>query len=133
MRLLFDTNALLWLLGGDDRLGAAARGAVQSADALVVSVAAGIGLRDTQTGFRWYSRRLLEQIGIPGSRFEAESAVLVLAARRGMRVVSTPVQLGYADGVCTSHFRSVVDSWRIARAVYSARYGALSRQVGQRT
>ena len=39
MRLLFDTNALLWLLGGDDRLGAAARGAVQSADALVVSVA----------------------------------------------------------------------------------------------
>lgn len=38
MRLLIDTNALLWLLDGDDRLGASARVSVESADALVVSV-----------------------------------------------------------------------------------------------
>ncbi len=39
MRLLLDTNALLWLLDGDERLGRSAREAVQSADTLVVSVA----------------------------------------------------------------------------------------------
>ncbi len=39
MRLLLDTNALLWLLDGDERLGPAARTSAESADALVVSVA----------------------------------------------------------------------------------------------
>lgn len=38
MRLLIDTNALLWLLDGDDRLGRRAREAVESAVALVVSI-----------------------------------------------------------------------------------------------
>lgn len=38
MRLLIDTNALLWLLDGDDRLGPAARDAVESADVIAVSV-----------------------------------------------------------------------------------------------
>lgn len=39
MRLLLDTNTLLWLLDGDDRLGVSARDSVQTADTLVVSVA----------------------------------------------------------------------------------------------
>lgn len=38
MRLLIDTNALLWLLDGDDRLGPIARSAVQSAEVLAISV-----------------------------------------------------------------------------------------------
>lgn len=39
MRLLLDTNALLWLLGGDDRLGHRARASVAAAATLAVSVA----------------------------------------------------------------------------------------------
>lgn len=39
MQILLDTNALLWLLGGDERLGPAGRDAVQQAERLVVSVA----------------------------------------------------------------------------------------------
>lgn len=39
MRLLLDTNALLWLLGGEDRLGASARESVEQAETLTVSVA----------------------------------------------------------------------------------------------
>jgi PIN domain nuclease of toxin-antitoxin system len=39
MRLLLDTNALLWLLDGDPRLGASAQVTVQQADPLAVSVA----------------------------------------------------------------------------------------------
>ncbi|MGL5819934.1 MAG: type II toxin-antitoxin system VapC family toxin [Phycicoccus sp.] len=37
--LLLDTNALLWLLDGDERLGPSARHTVDGADGLVVSVA----------------------------------------------------------------------------------------------
>lgn len=38
-RLLLDTNALLWLLAGDDRLGRSARRTVETAADLWVSVA----------------------------------------------------------------------------------------------
>ncbi|MEM8930995.1 MAG: glycosyltransferase family 2 protein, partial [Acidobacteriota bacterium] len=87
-----------------------------------ISFAAGRPLVDIQTGFRFYSRRLVDAVGLPESRFEAESAVVVRAARRGFRIATVPVELGFADGRTTSHFRPVVDSLRIAGAVVRARF-----------
>jgi glycosyltransferase involved in cell wall biosynthesis len=86
-----------------------------------ISWAAGQPLRDVQTGFRLYRRRLLEATGFPEARFDAESAVVVRAARRGFAIVTVPVRLGFADGRTTSHFRPLVDSVRIARSVVRAR------------
>ncbi len=90
-----------------------------------ISLAAGTRLGDVQSGFRLYTRRLVEAAGFPESRFDAESAVVVRAARRGLRIVSVPVRLGFADGRLTSHYRPLVDSLRIARAVTRARLEAL--------
>jgi glycosyltransferase involved in cell wall biosynthesis len=87
-----------------------------------ISFAAGQRLPDVQTGFRYYSRRLLEAVELRESRFEAESAVVVRAARRGFRVVTVPVHLGFADGRTTSHYRPLIDSLRIAGAVTRARF-----------
>jgi glycosyltransferase involved in cell wall biosynthesis len=87
----------------------------------VISFAAGQYLSDIQTGFRLYSKRLIDAVGFPEARFEAESAVVVRAARRGFTVVTVPVRLGFADGRMTSHFRPLVDSFRIAGAVTRAR------------
>lgn len=87
-----------------------------------ISLVAGQSLGDVQTGFRWYSKRLIEAVGFPEPRFEAESAVVVRAVRRGFRLVTVPVELGFADGRLTSHFRPVIDSLRIARAVTRARF-----------
>jgi glycosyltransferase involved in cell wall biosynthesis len=86
-----------------------------------ISFAAGQRLADIQTGFRYYSRRLVEGVGFPEARFEAESAVVVRAARRGFKVVTVPVHLAYADGRTTSHYRPLLDSLRIAGAVTRAR------------
>jgi glycosyltransferase involved in cell wall biosynthesis len=86
-----------------------------------ISFAAGQRLTDVQTGFRYYSRRLIEEVGFPEARFEAESAVVVRAARRGFTVITAPVRLGFADGRTTSHYRPLVDSLRIAGAVTRAR------------
>lgn len=86
-----------------------------------ISVAAGARFTDIQTGFRYYSRRLHEQIGFPPGRFESESAVVVRAARSGLTVKAVPVRLGFADGRCTSHYRPFADSMRIAAAVIRAR------------
>ena len=69
-----------------------------------------------QTGFRLYTRELIERTGFPESGFEAESAVVVRAVRLGLRVTTTPVRLGKADGRSTSHYRPVLDSLRIASA-----------------
>lgn len=88
-----------------------------------ISLAAGQRLSDIQTGFRFYSRRLIEAVGFPEARFEAESAVVVRAARAGFTVISVPVRLGFADGRTTSHFRPLIDSLRIAGAVARARLG----------
>jgi glycosyltransferase involved in cell wall biosynthesis len=90
-----------------------------------ISFAAGQYLADIQTGFRFYSRRLIETVGFPEARFEAESAVVVRAARRGFQVVTVPVHLGFADGRTTSHYRPLKDSLRIAGAVARARLEVL--------
>lgn len=86
-----------------------------------ISILAGEPLDDIQTGFRLYRRRLVEGTGFPEARFEAESAVIVRAVRRGFRIHAVPVELGFADGRTTSHFRPLVDSFRIALAVLRAR------------
>ena len=87
-----------------------------------ISILAGKPLDDIQTGFRLYRRRLVEGTGFPEPRFEAESAVIVRAIRRGFRVAAVPVELGFADGRLTSHYRPLVDSFRIGLAVVRARF-----------
>jgi glycosyltransferase involved in cell wall biosynthesis len=112
------------VLGTRDHLFAEmgrARRASNRASSWAISVLAGRRLGDIQTGFRLYTRRLIEATGFPENRFEAESAVVVRAARRGLRIKAVPIRLGYADGRTTSHYRPVVDSLRIARAVVRAR------------
>lgn len=86
-----------------------------------ISRMAGVDLPDVQTGFRLYTRRLIEAVGFPEPRFEAESAVVVRAARAGFRIALTPVRQGFVDGRTTSHYRPIVDSLRIAAAVTLAR------------
>jgi glycosyltransferase involved in cell wall biosynthesis len=87
----------------------------------LIAAVAGLALSDVQSGFRVYARELIDAVGFPEPRFEAESAVIVRAARRGFSIVATPVRLGFADGRTTSHYRPVVDSVRIAIAVARAR------------
>jgi len=116
------------VIGSRDHLFASmspVRRASNRISSLLISVLAGQRLRDVQSGFRLYYRRLVSALGFPESGFEAESAVVVRAARAGFRVVTTPVRLGFADGRSTSHYRPVIDSLRIAAAVLRARQGGM--------
>jgi glycosyltransferase involved in cell wall biosynthesis len=87
----------------------------------LISAAAGHAIADVQSGFRLYSRHLYDAVGLPEPRFEAESAVLVRAARLGFTVTTVPIELGFVDGRSTSHYRPVMDSLRIFGAVARAR------------
>lgn len=88
---------------------------------VAISAVAGVQLRDIQTGFRLYTRGLVDACGFPEPRFEAESAVIIRAARRGLRIEIVPVRMDVVDGRATSHYRPLVDSLRIAVAVAKAR------------
>jgi glycosyltransferase involved in cell wall biosynthesis len=88
----------------------------------IISTVAGQPMSDIQTGFRIYRRSLIERVGFPEPRFAAESAVIVRALRSGFRVVGVPIHLARVDGRSSSHYRPLVDSWRIARAVTRARF-----------
>jgi glycosyltransferase involved in cell wall biosynthesis len=98
------------------------RRASNATSSWVISHVAGADLPDCQTGYRLYARRLIESIGFPEPRFEAESAVLVRAVRAGFRVAGVPIRLDEPDGRATSHYRPIVDSLRIAGAVARARF-----------
>jgi glycosyltransferase involved in cell wall biosynthesis len=95
-----------------------------------ISFAAGVRFDDVQTGFRLYGSSLLRQVPIRGDRFDAESSIVVAAARAGFRLADVPIDLARADGRSTSHYRPLVDSLRIARAVVRARLSALRLTPG---
>jgi glycosyltransferase involved in cell wall biosynthesis len=117
------------VLGTRDHLYAAmgrVRRASNGTSSWLISHVAGASLPDCQTGYRLYTRRLIAAIGFPEPRFEAESAVIVRAVRKGFKVVGVPIRLDKADGRATSHYRPIVDSFRIAGAVTRARFEPVS-------
>lgn len=87
-----------------------------------ISFAAGQTFDDVQTGFRAYRRVVLERVGFRENRFQAESAIVVRCARLGLRIRCVPVEMARMDGRSTSHYRPLLDSLRIARAVTAARF-----------
>jgi glycosyltransferase involved in cell wall biosynthesis len=91
--------------------------------AATISFAAGTRVTDPQSGFRLYTANLLKEIPTVGERFDAESEIIVRAARLGMRIEEVPIELGFVDGLATSHYRAVTDTLRIAWRVTLTRFG----------
>ena len=73
----------------------------------------GVKLPDTQTGFRLYPLNALPSLSIMGARYEAELALLVFAAWKGLDLVPVPVQVAYPENR-VSHFRPGADFLRIS-------------------
>lgn len=86
-----------------------------------IARASGAGVTDSQSGFRFYSAKLLRAIALRSDGFDLESEVIVRAGRGGFRVMTTPIDLGFVDGVCTSHYKPVADTLRIAWTVIKTR------------
>jgi len=73
----------------------------------------GFEITDSQSGFRYYSARLLKTVKLTGNGYELEMEILMKAWRGGFRIGSLPVAARVADGRSTSHFRPVRDTWNI--------------------
>jgi uncharacterized protein (DUF2062 family) len=78
-------------------------------------VETGISLPDTQSGYRCYPVRQLENMRFFTNRFEFEIEVIVRAAWKGIPVLFVPVSVYYAPaGERVSHFRPFIDFTRIS-------------------
>lgn len=73
----------------------------------------GFAIDDSQSGFRYYSARLLRHVQLTATGYELEMEVLLKAWRAGFRIGSIPVAARVADGRATSHYRPVRDTWNI--------------------
>lgn len=87
-----------------------------------IAKGSGTGVTDSQSGFRLYAARLLREIQLRTDGFDMESEVIIRAGVRKMRIVVTPVDLGFIDGLSTSHYRPLGDTLRIAWTAIRARF-----------
>lgn len=83
----------------------------------------GTRVADSQSGFRAFRRRVVQEIGARGDRFEYETDFLIRAGRAGLRIVAVPIPTVYGG---PSHFRPVADSVRIIRTIWRHRIEARS-------
>ena len=86
-----------------------------------ISKCAGVRVPDSQSGFRFYSAELLRALQLRADGFDMESEVIVRAGRRGFRIVTIPIDLGFVDGISTSHYKPLLDTLRIAWTVSRTR------------
>jgi glycosyltransferase involved in cell wall biosynthesis len=87
-----------------------------------ISWSAGTEVTDSQSGFRFYSTKLLRAVKLRTNGFDMESEVIVRAGRGGFKILTTPIDLGFIDGISTSHYRPLKDSLKIAWTVFRARF-----------
>lgn len=93
--------------------------------AWAISKFAGVRVPDSQSGFRLYTAHMLRSVHFRADRFDAESEMIVRAGRRGLRIVSIPIELGFVNGLHTSHYRAFVDTvrifWTVVKTALSTR------------
>ena len=86
-----------------------------------IAKASKTSITDSQSGFRLYSANLLRSVRLRTDGFDLESEVIVRAGCGGFTVLTIPIELGFVDGVSTSHYKPVKDTLRIAWTVTRAR------------
>ncbi len=72
-------------------------------------------ITDSQSGFRLIRAKVLKEISLSTSRFETELELLIKACKKGFSVLSVPINTQKVDGTVSSHFRPVVDTWRVCK------------------
>jgi glycosyltransferase involved in cell wall biosynthesis len=90
--------------------------------AWAVAKASRTNIQDSQSGFRFYSSRVLREIPLRAEGFDMETEVIIRAGVRGLRVEQIPIDLGFIDGLSTSHYKPLADTLRIAWTGLRARF-----------
>ena len=74
----------------------------------------GFEITDSQSGFRFYSREVLQRILLNSNGYALEMEILLKAWKKGFTIGSLPVVARVADGRATSHYRPFKDTVKIS-------------------
>lgn len=73
----------------------------------------GFDISDSQSGFRYYSARLLRGVELCSTGYNLEMELLIKAWKKGFTIGSIPIAARVADGRATSHYRPFTDTLAI--------------------
>jgi glycosyltransferase involved in cell wall biosynthesis len=76
---------------------------------LLVSARAGVVIKDSQSGYRCISRKVLSEIQFASNGFEAETEMLIQTARKGFAIDSVPIATIYGKE------RSYMTHWQTTK------------------
>ncbi len=68
-----------------------------------ISAVCGQEIPDTQCGYRLLHRQLIPELLGGAARFDYETEMLIIASRKGFRIVSVPISTVYSDEVSSVH------------------------------
>lgn len=86
---------------------------------VLLSILYGISVDDSQTGLRYLPREILPHLlTMPGERYEFELECLFAARNLGFAIIQVPIQTVYIDQNVSSHFRPIIDSYRIYKIFF---------------
>jgi glycosyltransferase involved in cell wall biosynthesis len=74
----------------------------------------GFEITDSQSGFRCYSRKVLECITLESNGYALEMEILLKVWKSGFTIGSLPIAARVADGRATSHYRPFKDTVNIS-------------------
>lgn len=87
----------------------------------LLSKMAGQYVPDTQCGFRYIKRSVIEKIRLDSSNFEIESEMIIKAARAGFKIDSVPIETVYQDE--KSRINPLIDTARFVIFVIRMSFG----------
>ena len=85
---------------------------------LIISVFSGRFVRDSQSGYRYHSRRALQTIRLNSSRYDTESEFLFKSGKAGFRVWEVKVPTIYSGS--ESYINPLVDTGRFIRLMWKS-------------
>lgn len=101
---------------GDVRSMPRLRRFANRATSTIISVLAGQRIEDSQSGYRLIAASVLRAVPLELKRYDAESEILVRAARAGFAIGSVPIRTIYGSEVSAIH--PLVDSLRFVRLAF---------------
>jgi hypothetical protein len=75
----------------------------------LVSARTGVPIKDSQSGFRLIGRNVLSAINLDSDGYEAETELLIKAARKGFRITFVPIATIYGTS------RSYMTHWKTTK------------------
>lgn len=97
----------------------------------IFHMVSGVSVSDTQTGLRAFGTELIPRLlEIEGERYEYEMNVLLTLAKEKVHIQEVRIKTIYKDeDNSTSHFRTVIDSFRIYKDILKFTFSSMSSFV----